>query len=148
MDDIPQELLVDFLEEIRDSFRVFDPNNTGKITLPQIEKVMNTCSLKPTLQELNEMKDILMQEDFIDFTQYTRIYADSKLNHPKQEQWREIFKAFDRNCDGYVGVSEIKFVLESMGVQVDRDEIQEMINQYNGEIGFQDFCRIFGKFEV
>ena len=40
---------------------------------------------------------------------------------------REAFFTFDMNGNGYVGASEIRFVLDALGEEVTDEEIDEMI---------------------
>ena len=49
-------------------------------------------------------------------------------NQPvSDDQIKEAFFTFDMNGNGYIGVSEIRFVLDALGEDVTDEEIDEMV---------------------
>ena len=59
---------------------------------------------------------------------------------------KEAFLTFDLNGNGYVGNSEIWFVLEAMQEKVTDEEIDEMIRMLDvdgdGEVNFKEFYKM------
>ena len=104
--------------------------------------------LFPTNDELLHMKNTISPTGVVTFSDFTRLFADSQLNYNKEEQFREIFKAIDRNCDGFIGTDEIKYLMNVLQIPIERKEIEEMLKQYKGEIGFVAFCKLMGRFDI
>lgn len=59
---------------------------------------------------------------------------------------REAFKVFDLNKNGYVGASEIKFILDHMDENANDEEIDEMVSMLDptgdGQVNFKQFYRM------
>ena len=62
------------------------------------------------------------------------------------EEIQEAFFTFDMNSNGYVGASEIRFVLDALGEPVTDEEIDEMIRLIDidgdGQVSFKEFYKM------
>ena len=62
------------------------------------------------------------------------------------EEIKEAFFTFDMNANGYIGASEIRFVLDALGEAVTDEEIDEMIHLIDvdgdGQINFKEFHKM------
>ena len=62
------------------------------------------------------------------------------------EEVREAFLTFDLNGNGYIGVSEIRFVLDALEEKVTDEEIDEMIRMLDvdgdGQVSFKEFYKM------
>lgn len=62
------------------------------------------------------------------------------------EQIKEAFFTFDMNGNGYIGVHEIRFVLDALGEDVTDEEIEEMVRMLDidgdGEVNFKEFYKM------
>ncbi len=59
---------------------------------------------------------------------------------------KEAFQTFDLNGNGYVGASEIRFVLDALGEACTDEEIDEMIRMIDidgdGEVNYREFYKM------
>ena len=62
------------------------------------------------------------------------------------DQIKEAFFTFDMNGNGYIGVAEIRFVLDALGEDVTDEEIDEMIRMLDvdgdGQVNFKEFFKM------
>lgn len=62
------------------------------------------------------------------------------------EEIKEAFFTFDMNGNGYIGVSEIRFVMDALGEEVTDEEIDEMIRMLDidgdGQVNFKEFYKM------
>ena len=45
------------------------------------------------------------------------------------QEWKEAFKIFDRNNDGFIDAKEIRRIMYNLGEKLTDEEIEEMINE-------------------
>ena len=81
------------------------------------------------------------------FLEFTKLMVTNTRNYDQEETLREVFLAFDRNGDGTLAPGELHCCLTWMGMQVARDDLEELCNEFGGEIKFKDFCKTIGKFD-
>ena len=64
-----------------------------------------------------------------------------------EEEIREAFRVFDKDGNGFVSTSEIKFVLSKIGIHFTDEELVEMVQEadIDGDqhISFKEFSDIF-----
>ena len=62
------------------------------------------------------------------------------------DEIQEAFSTFDMNVNGYIGASEIRFVLDALGEAVTDEEIDEMIRLIDidgdGQVNFKEFHKM------
>lgn len=62
------------------------------------------------------------------------------------DQIKEAFFTFDMNGNGYIGVAEIRFVLDALGEDVTDEEIDEMVRMLDvdgdGQVNFKEFYKM------
>lgn len=68
-------------------------------------------------------------------------------NQPfSDDQIKEAFFTFDMNGNGYIGVAEIRFVLDALGEDVTDEEIDEMVRMLDvdgdGQVNFKEFYKM------
>lgn len=62
------------------------------------------------------------------------------------DEIKEAFFTFDMNGNGYIGVQEIRFVLDALGEEVTDEEIDEMVRMLDidgdGQVNFKEFYKM------
>lgn len=62
------------------------------------------------------------------------------------DEIKEAFFTFDMNGNGYIGVQEIRFVLDALGEDVTDEEIDEMVRMLDidgdGQVNFKEFYKM------
>jgi len=76
--------------------------------------------------------------------QFSQEEIDSyKLTREELEQYQNTFMEIDLECGGSLDVDELKLLMVLMGEKMDKDEIQELLEQYDtdksGNLDFKEF---------
>nr|XP_022330789.1 calmodulin-like [Crassostrea virginica] len=121
-------------EELKSAFKVFDRDNTGFITGPNLRVVMTNLGEKLTDEEVEEM----IREADAD--------GDGLINY---QEYREAFNLFDKDGDGSITTSELGVVMRSLGQEPTVRELENMIKEIdedgNGAIDFDEFLHMMAK---
>uniref|UniRef100_A0A7E4ZS23 Calmodulin n=1 Tax=Panagrellus redivivus TaxID=6233 RepID=A0A7E4ZS23_PANRE len=71
------------------------------------------------------------------------------LTSDKLEEFRQVFKMFDKNGDGRVTAEELGAVMQTWGQAPTRDELMDMINEMdqdgNGTVELNEFVSMMSK---
>ncbi|CAF3780696.1 unnamed protein product [Rotaria magnacalcarata] len=71
------------------------------------------------------------------------IKAFDNISPEELEELREAFRVFDQNGDGSITLSELRIVLDQMGLDPSEEELQDMIREVDadqsGSISFVEF---------
>ncbi|XP_017867866.1 PREDICTED: neo-calmodulin [Drosophila arizonae] len=135
----------DQMNEVRDAFGAFDPNNTGKIKGKEMGLAMRTLGYCPTEAELYDLIDeIDMDGDGeIEFMEFVMMITKRMEGLTKIENLRVIFKLFDRDDDGFIAANEMRNVMHNLGERCSEEEFNEMMKEVDadndGKLSFQDF---------
>ena len=83
------------------------------------------------------------------FEEFVPVFlAHSTSSEDRQDTLKEAFSLFDLEGDGRLSPSEIRRVLESLGVDASTEEVADFVLQVDsageGRISFEDFSRIVG----
>ncbi|AEC09928.1 Calmodulin-like protein 12 [Arabidopsis thaliana] len=163
------KLTDDQITEYRESFRLFDKNGDGSITKKELRTVMFSLGKNRTKADLQDMMNEvdLDGDGTIDFPEFLYLMAknqghDQAPRHTKKTmvdyqltddqilEFREAFRVFDKNGDGYITVNELRTTMRSLGETQTKAELQDMINEADadgdGTISFSEFvCVMTGK---
>ncbi|XP_076449473.1 neo-calmodulin-like isoform X1 [Babylonia areolata] len=118
------------IQEIRDTFHMFDKNGDGMITSDELGQVMISLGQRPTLDEL---KTFIRAVDTdrsgtIDFDEFVDIFARKMTIDPEAEL-KEVFYVFDSDHDGFISPSELFNVLSKLGEKISLKEAEEMVKE-------------------
>jgi len=143
-------LMVD-MDDCKDAFKVFDPENTGTIVKDDLTALLRTMGQNPTDAEVNDMINevdvdgtgILKFEDFHKFVKkLTRNRGDP------ENELREAYRRFDPDSEGFVSMDELRFVLTNLPVKISDAEMQEMMEAADpngdGKLDFGEFRTLLG----
>ncbi|CAF3336660.1 unnamed protein product [Rotaria socialis] len=77
------------------------------------------------------------------------IKAFDNISPEELEELREAFRVFDQNGDGSITLSELRIVLDQMGLDPSEEELQDMIREVDadqsGSISFVEFVDMVKK---
>ena len=133
------------INEFKEAFSFIDKDGDGKITFIELETVMLSLGLLPTVEEVVE---IIKEMDtdgngVIDFTEFLTIMNRKTLFWDGDEVIREAFRLFDKDGNGVISAAELHRVMTSLGENVTEDEVNEMIKEADldgdGQINYQEF---------
>ena len=127
---------------------------------------MRSLGNNPTTEELEELIDVsyncwhLLQtfniqdadrdgSGSVDFREFVELMIKREAEKETIDDLKQVFRVFDKDGNGYVSTSEIKFVLNSVGLHFSDEEILEMVQEadIDGDqhVSFDEFRDIFNE---
>jgi len=143
-DNIPEE----FVEEIRQTFDLFDKNQDGTIDQDELGDVFRSLGQHYTEAELAEM---IAETDndrsgSIEFGEFLQLMRRRMRDTDTEEELVEAFKVFDRDSNGLISVAELKTVMKQIGENLNERECTEIIasgdRDSDGCLNFDEFIRM------
>ncbi|ESO96896.1 hypothetical protein LOTGIDRAFT_159645 [Lottia gigantea] len=118
------------INELHETFSVFDKNGDGMITTEELGTVMISLGQRPTIPDL---KSFIRKVDHdrsgtIDFDEFLQIFSRKITMDPEKELY-EVFRVFDDNKDGFISPTELYNVLKKLGENITMKEAQEMVKE-------------------
>jgi len=147
------KVMVNFLSEaelkkLTETFRSIDTENTGYISVIQLEKAMKDLGYDYTIGKLEAlMKTIKIDSSrpLINYTEFIAATMDKKNYITKERLWAG-FKHFDVDNTNEITVSNIREALARAGRKISDDDIKKMIKEVDltkdGKISFDEFVHL------
>ena len=125
-----------------------EQNNAQKEPVKEEQKEDSKININNTLSNINQTESIKeksgQKEDDMTYEQYIDSLEEDETNKVK-----EIFELFDKNLDGGVDMKELKFILNSLDIYPNHDELSAMMAEADvankGYINENDFKYIIAK---
>lgn len=146
-------LRIDQLNQLRDIFARFDMDSDGSLTILELAALLRSLGLKPSGDQIH----VLLAN--MDANGNGAVEFDELVNAIlpdmdetiliNQEQLLEIFRAFDRDGNGYITAAELAGSMAKMGQPLTYKELTEMIKEADtngdGVISFNEFAAVMAK---
>ena len=138
------------IEEYREAFNLFDKDSNGSISASELTTVMKSLGLSPSETEIADLMNEVDQDGNheIDFEEFLTLMVRQSDSRDSVQEIIEAFKVFDKNGDGYISLSELKQVFNSIGENLSDEEMEAMFNEVsNGSdtISVADFASLLSK---
>ena len=143
-----KELSDDQLNEIRDSFDLFDRDGTGTIGADDLWVVMRALGCEPRKEDMKKMVGEVDQENTgqISFDGYLQIVLNKMVERPGLDDILKAFRLFDREGSGAVSFAQLKRIVQQIGETISDEELHEMIAEADrkgsGVVDEEDFVKI------
>ena len=143
-----KELSDDQLNEIRDSFDLFDRDGTGTIGADDLWVVMRALGCEPRKEDMKKMVGEVDQENTgqISFDGYLQIVLNKMVERPGHDDILKAFRLFDREGSGAVSFAQLKRIAQQIGETISDEELHEMIAEADrkgsGVVDEEDFVKI------
>jgi len=143
---IDKKLLADYKE----LFAVFDKDQDGVLSLIEVTTAMKTLGQRLPKKELLAMVRQVSEDktfDTIEFNEFLVMLGKQNMEDIKFESLVEAFGVFDKDKDGYLGVSDLRRIMTTMGQRMKNSEVEEMVTEADiaisdGLINVRDFCSL------
>ncbi|XP_017000444.2 calmodulin-like [Drosophila takahashii] len=131
------------LSNYKHSYSQLNRNERGVITIKELGAMIRSLGENPTEREL---EDILKTSDVdgngeIDFKDYCFVMA--RFENQEEREMCQLFKMFDRDCDGLITESELIQLIQITDFQADKKIIMHMLRERHsngdGLISFTEF---------
>ncbi|MCJ1253019.1 hypothetical protein MMC24_000826 [Lignoscripta atroalba] len=149
-DSLTEEQVSDFKE----AFSLFDKDGDGQITTKELGTVMRSLGQNPSESELQDMINEVDADNngTIDFPEFLTMMARKMKDTDSEDEireclcFREAFKVFDRDNNGFISSAELRHVMTSIGEKLTDDEVDEMIREADqdgdGRIDYNEFVQL------
>ncbi|KAL0463662.1 UNVERIFIED_CONTAM: putative calcium-binding protein CML16 [Sesamum latifolium] len=141
----------DQLKQLKDIFDRFDMDRDGSLTQLELAALLRSLGLRPTGDQIHIL---LARMDangngFIEFEELVEailpdIDEQVLIN---QEQLMKVFRAFDRDGNGYITAAELAGQMAKMGQPLTYHELTEMMQEADtngdGVISFNEFAHVW-----
>ena len=130
---------------------MFDKDGDGTVSTKELGAVMRSLGNNPTQEELEELIDDADRDGSgsADFGEFVELMIKREAEKETIDDLKQVFRVFDKDGNGYVSTSEIKFVLNSVGLHFSDEEILEMVQEadIDGDqhVSFDEFRDIFNE---
>ena len=148
---IKNGLLDEEIEEIRNAFKKYDINKTGKIDVKRFLKEMISIGLEiraPIIYKI--FKDLDNEETKkkggISLDEILNIMNNKLGDLKSEDRMKNVFELLKGNSEEkYLSLDKMKELANSFGMDVTNEEIKDMLERAsnNGEgLTFEEFCKI------
>jgi len=145
-------------------FEAVDQDGSGMIDKDELKTALKEMGRDCTDQEVIDMMKRLHPKgdgEEIDFASFCRGFRDflqsggggdeaeaekkPKFSEEQVNQYREIFRLFDRDGSGTIDIQEMRSVLNELGKKVDNKELEKLMSDLDengsGEVDFDEFLQ-------
>lgn len=141
------------LKQLEEIFARFDMDSDGSLTILELAALLRSLGLKPSGDQVH---DLLTSMDSngngsIEFDELVRVMLPNfdETTLINQEQLLEVFRAFDRDGNGFISAAELAGSMAKMGQPLTLKELTEMIEEADtdgdGVISFEEFAAAMAK---
>ncbi|KAL1561199.1 putative calcium-binding protein CML44 [Salvia divinorum] len=124
-------------------FKNLDKNNSGQITIAELQNLLHGIGIQTTSEELEKLVG-RSSLDYVGFLFFYEAIAEPR-DADDEEDLRKAFEVFDVDGDGFISCEELKMVLTKMGLWEKKsgDDCRDMIHVYDknldGLLDFEEF---------
>ena len=140
--------------EYKKIFDEYDKNKDGFIDKKELKSILNRIDKNLEQNEINEVFDQVSSSgkgiDFDDFLEFlNEIEKNKKRNEINVDEIITAFQYFDRDHNGYISMSELKYILTSLGEKMSNKEVKEIFNNCDlnkdGKIDYKEFTKFWAE---
>lgn len=94
----------------------------------------------------NFMLSILTGSGTVDFDEFVEMMIRFMKNIDPETEMRDAFKVFDKDGNGYISASELRYVMTNLGERLSEEEVEEMIQEADidgdGQVNYEGKIRV------
>jgi calmodulin len=134
--------------DAKEAFALFDKDNDGCITTPELGTVMRALGKNPTEAEVrNLVKEIDPDgRGVINLQEFLGVMARDIRSYDSENDIRNAWKVFDKDQRGWIEAKELRHVLTNIGEKLSGNEMDDMIKEADpdndGKIQYEEFVRL------
>ncbi|XP_047960168.1 probable calcium-binding protein CML15 [Salvia hispanica] len=140
------------LKQLKEIFDRFDMDKDGSLTLLELAALLRSLGLKPTGDQIHTISSTMDANGngAIEFDELVELMlSDLSKEAPNHDQLMGVFKAFDRDGNGYITAAELAGQMAKMGHPLTYNELTDMMHEADvngdGVISFHEFANIMAK---
>lgn len=134
------------IREIRDAFSIFDKDGDGTISAAELGAVMRSLGMDPTPRDLERLMKAVDTDGsgVIEFQEFLDLMSEN--NEISEEDIMDAFRLFDKDGNGSINKTEIRYVVNSIGMRLSDEQIDDMIRvadkDGDGDISYVEFIKL------
>jgi len=138
--------------EYKNIFDEYDKNKDGYIDKKELKLILNKIDKNIGQNEINEVFEQISSSgkgiDFDDFLEFlNEIQINRKGNKINVDEIIRAFQYFDRDHNGSISMSELKYILTSLGEKMNEKEVKEIFDNCDlnkdGKIDYKEFTKFW-----
>ncbi|XP_072389854.1 neo-calmodulin-like isoform X1 [Diabrotica undecimpunctata] len=138
------------LQELEESFNLFDENKDGKISIKELANIMKRIDMPMSKKDLQIMFDEvdLDQNGMIDFGEFLIMMKKYEIHIAKEDEMRRMFNMFDVRGQGQITAADLKVALSKIGEPATDAEVEGMMleagvekDEYITFSHFKELCK-------
>ena len=132
----------ELLEDMKDTFSIFDKKGDMKVEDHQVINVMRSLGLNPITADINKM---LVESDHkgkrVSFEDFYGMYKQecSRQVFGTYEDMAEGLKTFDREQTGHISGAELRHILSNIGDRMTEKQCDDIISHQEDNNGLVNF---------
>ncbi|XP_065663267.1 calmodulin isoform X1 [Hydra vulgaris] len=140
------------IQELKDSFGMFDTNGDGTISIHEMSVVMESLGHHATEEEIKKMmRDVQTKESSgIDFEEFIILMTRKKSADDLTAELKEAFDYFDKDGDGSISSEELQTIMSKFGENLTSEELEEMMKEADangdGKVDYAEFVKMMNFF--
>ncbi|KAJ7705452.1 hypothetical protein B0H17DRAFT_1175305 [Mycena rosella] len=143
-----QSFALEQISEFKEVFSWFDTDGAGVITAKKLGTRMRSLGQNPTEADL---QDMIYEVDAdgngtVDFPEFLTMMARKMRDTDSEETFKEAFKVFDKDGNGYISPAELEYAMTNLGEKLSDNEVDEMIREADvdgdGQINYEEFVKM------
>ncbi len=142
-----QKLTEQKIQEMTDLFNSYDEDGNGSLDRFEMVELLKSLGQNPTE---DEVIDMINEVDYdgngtIELDEFVMIMKKRNTNDI-EEYYKKIFQEFDEDGNGSLSILELKNGIERLGVNIDFDEIEAILDKVQvndkGELDYEEFIKM------
>jgi calmodulin len=140
-------------DKYRKIFNEYDKNHDGFINLKELKEILTKIDSDYDIKEIKNLyEELASSEKGIDYEDFLQFIKENKPQKKKDEAFNvdemiTAFQYFDKNHDGFISISELKFILTCNGEKMSNDEVKEIFDMCDlnkdGKIDYKEFVNFW-----
>eukprot|EP00095_Tigriopus_kingsejongensis_P008913 maker-scaffold279_size225217-snap-gene-0.12 protein:Tk08913 transcript:maker-scaffold279_size225217-snap-gene-0.12-mRNA-1 annotation:"PREDICTED: calmodulin-A-like" len=135
--------------EFKEVFMLFDKDEDGVLTFPELNVVMKSLGQRPSEKELLAMvRDVSEDQiyDTIEFNEFLQMMSKQQRFGMTEDSLKDAFRIFDKDDDGFITVAELRHIMQGLGEKMTDQELDEMVGEADsdndGLINYEEFVQV------
>ncbi|KAJ1461692.1 hypothetical protein M885DRAFT_581706 [Pelagophyceae sp. CCMP2097] len=144
----PKPLEEKEIGELRESFNLFDANNSGTIDLHELKVLLRALGFQVKKHDVVKMvyDHEPDNEGFVDFALFSAIMTERYAARDPEDEIMKAFQLFDGDNSGKISMRNMKNIARELGEDLGDAELRGMIEEFDrdqdGEISQEEFLTI------
>eukprot|EP00877_Chromochloris_zofingiensis_P009087 jgi/Chrzof1/4431/Cz14g12250.t1 len=136
------------IAECKEAFALFDKDNDGCITTPELGTVMRALGKNPTEAQVKSIAKEVDPDNrgTINLQEFLGVMSRDIKGYDSEADIRNAWKVFDKDNKGVISTAELRHVLSSIGEKLSPAEMEEMIKESDpdndGMIQYEEFVKM------